>query len=152
MKFQLIDLVIVLETQSLDFLPILHLPTGNVYLLRPEELHIAEDGHTEYAEALKARVALATHYLTHNEEYLSLPTQAQINERGMMADFISRIADAEIRTQLHTTLIADKGHTKFAAQTRILGIDQAWYAFRRVQYVLFARDWCEQNHLVYIDI
>ena len=79
------------------------------------------------------------------DRFLRLPDQREINEYGMMEDFIDSLPDS---AQKHTLEMAINGRgafRRFKDTVNRYGIEDQWSAFSDAAYASLARHWCEEN-------
>lgn len=83
------------------------------------------------------------------EKSIILPTQYEINEYQMMAEFIETIKEEKIKDIL-SRLIQGKGaFRRFKDYCVEMNIIQDWYKYRDERYREIATEWCKQNELEY---
>ena len=84
-----------------------------------------------------------------DDRFIRLPSQREINEYGMMEEFVSNVRNDSQRAALETA-ISDRGAFRRFKDTVIrFGIEKKWYAFRDKEYLRVAREWCEENDVAY---
>lgn len=77
-----------------------------------------------------------------------LPGPFDVNNWEIMQDF-AYTRDAEVTDDLLAILHSPKSYRKFKAYLYQLGIEEAYFSFRRQVLLAIAREWCEQNNLAY---
>jgi predicted thioesterase len=87
--------------------------------------------------------------LDFEEGWLRLPNQRDAGEYDMMTDFADTVVNSRKREQLEVALSGRGAFRRFKDAVNRLGIADAWYAFRDMRYLEFARDWCEEEELPY---
>lgn len=84
-----------------------------------------------------------------NDRYIRLPSRYEINEYGMMEDFIDDLPDGEQKYTLSMAINGRGAFRRFKDTVIRFGLDKQWYAFRDRQYANLARRWCEENDVEY---
>ena len=81
--------------------------------------------------------------------FIPLPTQHEINDYGMMRDFIDSLPDGEKKYTLAMSINGRGAFRRFKDTVRHYGLEEQWYAFRDKAYARVARRWCEDNDVEY---
>lgn len=113
----------------------LDLETGDTVYLSDFDPSLTEDT----AELLEA----------YPDRFLRLPYQREINEYGMMEDFIDGLSGGEPKRTLEMAINGRGAFRRFKDTVRRYGIEERWYAFREAAYASLARHWCEENDVEY---
>jgi predicted thioesterase len=87
--------------------------------------------------------------LDEEEGWIQLPSQLDADEYGMMSDFADSISNARKREQLEIALSGRGAFRRFKDAVIREDIAEAWYSFRDMRYLEFARDWCDENKVPY---
>lgn len=95
-------------------------------------------------------MATATLMDEHPDRFVALPTQRQINEYGMMEDFVNRLPDGEEKRNLGNAIQGRGAFRRFKDGIYHFGLQDTWFAFRDAAYHRVARHWCEENDIEYI--
>lgn len=83
------------------------------------------------------------------EKSIILPTQYEINEYQIMADFIEIIENEKIKEKLKNIIQGKGAFRRFKDYCFQLNIIQDWYRFKEKKYKEIAIEWCKQNGLKY---
>ena len=83
------------------------------------------------------------------EKSIILPTQYEINEYQIMADFIEIIENEKIKEKLQNIIQGKGAFRRFKDYCFQLNIIQDWYRFKEKKYKEIAIEWCKQNGLKY---
>ena len=70
--------------------------------------------------------------------FIPLPEQREINEYGMMEDFIDALPDGEKKYTLVMSINGRGAFRRFKGTVRHYGLEQQWYAFRDKAYARVA--------------
>lgn len=81
--------------------------------------------------------------------FFRLPTQYDINEYGIMEDFIFSLPHGRVRDELSDAIQDRDAFRRFKDSIINLGVDDEWYSFRDTALRRIAEDWCIDNQLEY---
>lgn len=84
-------------------------------------------------------------------EFISLPEKEEINEYGMMEDFVFSLKDKNNQKILFDAIEGRGAFRRFKDNVYFLGIELDWFAYRDEQYKKVAREWCENNQIEFIE-
>jgi hypothetical protein len=84
------------------------------------------------------------------DDLIALPSKHDINEYGLMENFIGTIDDAHVRDCLCVAIEGRGAFRRFKDTARTLGVIDAWYHFKGEALLVFAKDWCKGKGLPYI--
>ena len=84
-----------------------------------------------------------------DDRFIPLPSQREINEYGMMEDFIDELPDGDQKYTLSMAINGRGAFRRFKDTVRRFDLDDKWYAFRDKCYARVARRWCEENDVEY---
>ena len=84
-----------------------------------------------------------------DDRFIRLPTQREINEYGMMEEFVSNVRNDSQRAALEMAISGRGAFRRFKDTVIRFGIEKKWYAFRDKEYLRVAREWCEENDVAY---
>ncbi len=141
------DLNDAIQLHPQEWLSVINLKTGKIFLISDEVLNIIEEGYDDYPDWQKEDIEVAKHYMDNPRDYLSLPTQHDVNEYEMMEDFASSLKDEKVAGQLLISLSGKGAFRRFKDSVILLGLDKEWYIFRDERYKQFATEWCEENKI-----
>lgn len=85
------------------------------------------------------------------DEYVSLPSQRDLNEYDIMAEFADTVKNPHQRELLVVALNGRGAFRRFKDVVNNAGIDDAWYAYRGKALLNLAREWCEENDIRYVE-
>ena len=78
---------------------------------------------------------------------LILPDKHDINEYGMMTDFIETIEDEKLANQLYIVINGQGAFRRFKDTCINYDIIDDWYKFRDKKYKELALKWCQDNEI-----
>lgn len=83
------------------------------------------------------------------EGCILLPTKYDIDEYGMMEDFIETIEDVRLYNQLQIAINGRGAFRRFKDTCINFGVIEDWYKFRDEEYKKIAIGWCEEHNIKY---
>ena len=83
-------------------------------------------------------------------EWIDMPTKYDINEYGMMEQFIETIDDERLYNQLYIAINGRGAFRRFKDTCINFDIIDDWYKFREEKYKELAIEWCKDNNIEYI--
>jgi len=146
------DIVDGLEMQLDESSSFLDLDTGQVETVSHDRLGAAEEYDDDEEPDLpawqKREWEIAKRIVSTNR-FRKLPTKYDVHEWAIMAEFSRSMKSDGIREELLHAIHGAGAFRMFKATLRRHQIDQAWFAFRAEALRQIARNWCEENHLVW---
>lgn len=85
----------------------------------------------------------------HPSRFIPLPTQREINEYGMMEDFVEELPDGDQKYTLAVAISGRGAFRRFKDTVARFDLEDKWYAYRERCYARVARRWCEDNDVEY---
>jgi L-methionine (R)-S-oxide reductase len=90
-------------------------------------------------------------FFENEDDYLSLPSQHDIHEYDIMADFCGSVENKEQATELQRAIKGSGAFRRFKDLVHERGIQERWYRFRNAAFKEIAVEWCEDNEIDYLD-
>ena len=84
-----------------------------------------------------------------SDDYVRLPNQYDIHEYRIMERFAEATPDGRKQARLFRVLRGRRPYRHFKDEINVLGLAEAYYAFRYVAFGEIAREWCEDNGIPY---
>lgn len=81
------------------------------------------------------------------ENSIGLPDSYEINEYGIMEDFIETIADVKIYNQLKIAINGKGAFQRFKNTCINFGVIEEWYKFKDSKYKEISIEWCNKNNI-----
>lgn len=81
------------------------------------------------------------------ENSIILPTQYEINEYGIMKEFIETIEEKRLYNQLLIAINGSGAFRRFKDTCINFDIINDWYKFRKEKYKEIAIEWCKKNNI-----
>jgi len=127
--------------------------TGKVVLITDEIMEAAEGGAPleEYPDWMHEPITIAGDILKHGADYVALPSKYDINEFRIMESFCSGQKDPKITETLLQDIKGRGAFRRFRNRMHELGLEREWYKFKEEALKKIAIEWCQENHLKYID-
>ena len=145
----------VIEGMEFDFDDIhyyYHVAGDAIVMLSDEDMSYAEDERDsdDAPEWQRGNIILA-YELCENPcgAFISLPCKYDVDEYGMMENFISTLKEEELREILWTAINGRGAFRRFKDAVHYNGIQDEWYTYRNEQYKKIAAEWCEGNNIKY---
>jgi len=113
------------------------------YAGEPEEIP------TVLAEWERYEIEKALELLEKWNELIPLPGKYDVNEYGMMEDFIESVQDDNIRDCLYVAIEGRGAFRRFKDIVGRFGTLDKWYDFKNDALLSFAEKWCTENDLPY---
>ena len=118
----------------------LNTKTGEIVSLSDPVVFPWEDDEVELAKEIDE-----------SDDYVRLPDQHEIHEFQIMEAFAASISNEYQSGRLYRALNGRKPYHHFKDEVQYLGIDSQYYAFRFSEYLVLAKQWCEQHDVPYIE-
>jgi len=84
-----------------------------------------------------------------DDTWVASPTAQDINEYEIMTDFVKQIADTHLQHRLSVALSGKGAFRRFREICLNTGLIEAWYKFKRKEYIAIAKEWCNNAGLTY---
>jgi len=125
--------------------------TGEIVLLTSEDLQAAaaDDLISEYPDWQRQSILRAREVLHDSEQFIELPNQFDVHEYKIMEAFCRAFDDREIGDELRRLIKGGRAFRRFKNAIHEMGIDQAWYEFKRSALEKIAIEWLEENEIPY---
>ena len=126
-----------------------------------ESLEFTSDESTYYFDRKTNETVLLSEYADDYQEvskaidedeedrFIPLPTQREINEYGMMEDFVEELPDGDQKYTLAVAISGRGAFRRFKDTVARFDLEDKWYAYRERCYARVARRWCEDNDVEY---
>ena len=85
----------------------------------------------------------------HPDDYLKLPTQADLNLPEMIKGFVPMMKDAKQRETFAASIEAGKSLAQLEHALRAMGLVQYWYTFQQMEFEKIAKTWCDDHGISY---
>jgi len=146
------SIVDALQGVSDEYPSFLDLDSGEVITVSSEMLSAAEESEEgEEPDLLDWERDLyeAAKRVVHAERCLALPTQFDIHEWEIMADFVDSLEPGRIKQELADAIQGRGAFRHFKEALRRHNRQPAWYAFREEALREIAIEWCRDNEVAW---
>jgi len=126
--------------------------TGEVISVEDRHLSFAEEPDEipeRIAEWERDEIEQAAELLKSWGDLIRLPDKYELNEYGMMEDFIGTVKDPHIRDCLGIAIEGKGAFRRFKDTADRFDVIDEWYEFKYQAFLAYARKWCERNGLQY---
>ena len=82
-----------------------------------------------------------------NPDYIALPTKFDLDDYGIMKDFMFTQKDEKIRSEISDAIHRRGAFGNFRDVVERHALLQNWYDFKQADYENHVKDWCEENDL-----
>ncbi len=125
--------------------------TGEIILLTSEELQAVEEDEliAEYPDWQQESILKAREVINAPEEFLTLPDQFDVHEYKIMEDFCFALKDRHLRENMLRRIKGSGAFRRFKNAIHELGVDKAWYEFKRAALEEMAIKWLEEHEISY---
>lgn len=120
--------------------------TGRVFQVTEDDVDAAEREDSELEDWQKEMAAIVRLMdEDSSDRFVALPEGDDIDEYGMMADFVETVKDPVMSARLDESIRGSGAFRRFKDATSRLGISNQWFVFRDERYLEVARNWCERE-------
>lgn len=116
---------------------------------------MVEDGEEEsvcnLAEWEQDEIKQAEDIISRWRDMLPFPSKRELGEYEMMEEFSEGFPDDHIRDYLSIAIDGSGAFRRFKNSIRRLDIEEQWYAYKNQAMLEFARKWCEENNIQYLE-
>ncbi|SFQ37369.1 UPF0158 family protein [Salibacterium halotolerans] len=133
------------------FKAFLNRKTGGVVTATEDDLREAEmlDPDAVYTDEVR-QTAVNIEY-DDDDVYLELPDDREVDEYGMMEEFILTLSDSKQREELELAIRGKGAFRRFKDKAAEFGVEKEWYAFRDRSQLEVVREWCERHGIPYTE-
>ena len=120
--------------------------TGTIHFITDEvELWINVKA-DDCPEWIKETVEAAREYQKNPNNFITVPSQQEVDEYSMMGNFALTLNNNEHKKILLTAIEGRGAFRRFKNSVIKLGIEEAWYNYKDQCYLAFAKEWAEENN------
>jgi hypothetical protein len=150
---KLSEIIEAIDIQTDDSSAYLNKKTGEVVTVSEDDFEAAENQESldEYPDWQHEIIQTAQEILTHEADFIGLPTKYDVHEYQIMERFIFSIKDREISDALFRTIKGKGAFRRFKDTLHRFDIADEWYKYRKGAIKQVAIDWCELNQVKFKD-
>ena len=151
MRVKLNEVVEALESAMEEHAHYLDKRTGEIILLTGEDLQAAEEDDliSEYPDWQRESILKAREVLKESEAFVRLPDQFDVHEYKIMENFCLAFEDRQVGQDLLRRIKGSGAFRRFKNAINSMGIEDAWYEFKRSALEKIATEWLEENEIHY---
>ena len=151
MRVTLNEVVEALESAMEEHAHYLDKRTGEIILLTSEDLQAAEENDfiSEYPDWQRESILKAREVLKESEAFAQLPDQFDVHEYKIMENFCLTLEDRQVGQDLLRRIKGSGAFRRFKNAINSMGIENAWYEFKRGELERIAIEWLEENEIPY---
>jgi hypothetical protein len=151
MRVKFNEVVEALESATGEHAHYLDKRTGEIILLTSEDLQAAaeDDLISEYPDWQRESILKAREVLKDSEAFAQLPDQFDVHEYKIMEEFCLAFEDREVGDELRRLIKGGGAFRRFKNAVHEMGVDQAWYEFKRSALEKIATQWLGENDIPY---
>ena len=130
--------------------------TGKITEIQLEYLAIAEeldeeDDIGEYADWEQESIKEAIDIIENWHDYIKLPDKYEIHEYRIMENFCYSIEGARLSNKLCNVISGRGAFRRFKDAIRRYDLEESWYAYRDEALRDIAKDWCQDNEILFVE-
>jgi len=154
-RVKISDIINMISFQSYNSACCLDREKGEPFLISKEQLRVAEEDAelVDYLEWEREQIKLAREILTDKkgERYILTPGKFVSHEYSTMENFCFSFDDEEISKALLQAIKGAGAFSRFNNCIHRYGIADDWYKYRYNSMKRIVIDWCEGNHIKYVE-
>ncbi len=149
MRVTLNEVVEALESAMEEHAYYLDKRTGEIVRLTSEDLQAAEENDliSEYPDWQRESILKAREVLKESEAFAQLPDQFDVHEYKIMENFCLTLEDRQVGQDLLRRIKGSSAFRRFKNAINSMGIENAWYEFKRSELERIAIEWLEENEI-----
>ena len=149
-EVKLNDVIEALEAAAEEHAHYLDKRTGEIVLITNEEMEAAEEDEliSEYPDWQRESILKAREIIK-SEDFVALPDQFDIHEYKIMEDFCLAFEDRQVGENLLRLIKGSGAFRRFKNAIHAIGVEKAWYQFRRTELEKLAIQWLEKEGLAF---
>lgn len=151
-KVKIADIVEAFEVQDGSSISYVNIRTGEVETVSEEYSSLLgiDDDEEDVPEWLRNEYERYRR-VTSSEDYVSLPSQYEIDEYRIMRSFADDREDPVEAKQLLQSMTGKGAFRRFKDTAFDLGVIDEWHRYRTEAFADIAREWCKENGFEFED-
>ena len=145
------DVIEALESAGDEHAHYLDKRTGEIVLITDEDMKAAEEDEliSEYPDWQRDSIMKAREVLSDSQQFIELPNQFDVREYQIMEDFCQAFEDRRAGDELLRLIKGNGAFRRFKNAIHEIGVEKAWYEFKRSALEKIAIEWLEENETPY---
>src|SRR5690625_5137070 len=150
-KVKLADIVDGMEAISYDNRVLINSESGEIVFILGEFLSKAEDEKPfdHMPEWQQEMMKLAHEIINHEDRYIALPEEYEVNDYEIMESFCYTVTDPNKEDALLISIRGRGAFRRFKDLIYELGLAGDWYDYRDEAYKQIAKEFCEDHDIRY---
>jgi hypothetical protein len=141
------DVVDALESATDEMSSYVNSTTGQVVTLTHEDLRLAEEEPVPDMPDWQRDVVADAREVLESDHWLELPSRFDVDEWEIMNRFGQSLSTASQRAEVADAIHGTGAYRNFKGTIRRLGIEEAWFAYKRRDLEAAARTWLAEHDL-----
>jgi hypothetical protein len=141
------DVVDALESAADEMSSYVNSTTGQVITLTHEDLRLAEEDPVPDMPDWQRDVVASARQVLESDDWLELPSKFDIHEWEIMNRFGQSLSTLPQRSEVADALHGTGAFRNFKGTIRRLGVEAAWFAYKRRELEAAARTWLAEHDL-----
>jgi hypothetical protein len=141
------DIVDALEMAADEMSSYVNAATGQVITVSHEDLGLAEEEPDPDLPDWQQEAVAEARQVLDSEEWLELPSKFDIDEWEMMDRFATSLSRESACGELRSAIRGNGAFRNFKSAIRRLGVEEAWFAYKKETFEGLAREWLAQHNL-----
>ncbi len=144
------------ETLMDEMCYFLNVETGEIVIFESRFMEIVESvgpdsDDSKYRDWEQNTIKQVEEIFKHPDNYEELPSKYYFHEYKIIEDFCYQIEDEELRNLFLRTIKGRGAFRRFKDLAFEKGVIQNWYDYKTGVYYQYAKEWCEENKIEYIE-
>jgi L-methionine (R)-S-oxide reductase len=124
-----------------------------IYFVEDDVMRMIEDDEPfdEVAGWEEESIEVARRILADEDDFIRLPDQFEIHEYSIIQEFCGSRTNQAVSEELSDAIRGKGAFRGFRRAIDRLGLTDDWYKYRDDAFKRIARDWCEENNVLYTE-
>lgn len=130
-----------------------HKPSGKFFFFSHDEMHAAEEDEPldRFPDWEKEVIQDAIDLFENEKDYISLPSQFDINEWNIMMRFSLSLDNEKMSDRLYDMIHGRGAFRRFKDAIIDYDLEKQWFAYKDKALRKIAVEWCEEHEIPYKD-
>ncbi|MEH7306070.1 UPF0158 family protein [Neobacillus drentensis] len=152
-QVKLKDIIEEMEIQFEESRSLLHIKTGEIVLVKSEDLRAVEEEKPfdHLPEWERENRIIAMDVVENFENYIELPTKYEVNEYEIMENYCLTVSDQRKQESLLRAIKGKGAFRRFKDKIIDFDMEDQWYSYRDERFIQIAIEWCKENNINFIE-